>query len=85
MADMANRVWKLNGRRGIAYLEDKAVAEWLISLSGCEAAKLPDMAMAVYKDRRGRTFAWQIPFDLSQWDTVSARVEGREQPPSIRP
>jgi hypothetical protein len=31
-----------------------------------------DGAMAVYTDRRGRPFAWQIPFDIGHWDQVAA-------------
>lgn len=31
-------------------------------------------AMAVYLDRRGRPFAWQIPFDMGQWDAVTALI-----------
>ena len=31
-------------------------------------------AMAVYLDRRGRPFAWQIPFDITDWDRVTALV-----------
>ena len=30
--------------------------------------------MAVYVDRRGRPFAWQIPFDIADWDQVTAAV-----------
>ncbi len=32
--------------------------------------------MAVYLDRRGKPFAWQIAFDVCYWDTVSAMVNG---------
>jgi hypothetical protein len=39
------------------------------------AADAPlDGAMAVYLDRRGRPFAWQIPFDIGHWDRVAALV-----------
>ena len=31
-------------------------------------------AMAVYLDRRGKPFAWQIPFPLDAWDRVTALV-----------
>ena len=33
-----------------------------------------DGAMAVYLDRRGRPFAWQIPFDIGHWDRIAALV-----------
>jgi|GEM_PF-2248457 len=32
-------------------------------------------AMAVYTDRRGRPFAWQIPFDVGHFETVARVVE----------
>ena len=80
---MANQIWKLNGRRGIVYVEGKGTAERVLGLCGEEIANLSDRAMAIYSDRRGRAFAWQIPFDLTQWDTVSAMVE--EQEPSSPP
>lgn len=31
-------------------------------------------AMAVYLDRKGRPFAWQIPFDIGYWEQVTAVV-----------
>lgn len=31
-----------------------------------------DGAMAVYSDKRGRPFAWQIPFDIKCWEKVAA-------------
>lgn len=36
-------------------------------LKGCAA-------MAVYLDRKGKPFAWQIPFALEDWDRVTALV-----------
>ena len=80
---MASKVWKLNGRRGIAYVEGKETAERVVALCGGNTAaiKLPDMAMAEYRDKKGRAFAWQIPFDLSRWDAVSEVIGTREQSP----
>ncbi len=78
---MASKVWKLNGRRGIAYVEGKQTAERVMALcADAPLGKLPDMAMAEYTDSKGRVFAWQIPFDLSRWDTVSEALGTREQP-----
>lgn len=84
---MASRVWK-DGRRGIAYVEGREIAEQVIAMAGRRAAPvLPRRAatsgrsdaalmgaMAVYSDRRGRPFAWQIPFDIGHWDRVTALV-----------
>ena len=38
-------------------------------------------AMAVYLDRKGKPFAWQIPFDIADWDRVTALVGAPE--PSV--
>lgn len=80
---MASRVWKDGTRRGIAYVEGRETAEKVASAAGrpFEAASknaaqeaLLGGAMAVYSDRRGRPFAWQIPFDIAHWEQVTAVV-----------
>ncbi len=85
---MASRVWKDGTRRGIAYVEGRDVAEKVASAAGrpfvattarnataLEAQEaLLGGAMAVYSDRRGRPFAWQIPFDIAHWEQVTAVV-----------
>jgi hypothetical protein len=38
--------------------------------------ELVGAAMAVYLDRKGKPFAWQIPFDIADWDRVTALVGG---------
>lgn len=85
---MASRVWKDGTRRGIAYVEGQETARKVMEATGrgartaprrrgaagnVEEAKL-EGAMAVYSDRRGRPFAWQIPFDIGQWERVSAMI-----------
>ncbi|MBC8137611.1 MAG: hypothetical protein H8F28_17145 [Fibrella sp.] len=76
---MASKVWKLNGRRGIAYVEGKETAERVMALCGnMVERKLPEAAMAEYRDKKGRAFAWQIPFDLSRWDIISEALGTRE-------
>lgn len=92
-------MWKDGTRRGIAYVEGRATAEQVMTITGrrripvegtAAAAAKPrsrrttaplsvveqalDGAMAVYSDRRGKPFAWQIPFDIQQWDQVTAVV-----------
>jgi len=82
---MAGQVWKLNGRRGIAYVEGKEAAEKILALLAQDEAgvkKLPDAAMAEYRDKKGRAFAWQIPFDLSRWSVVAGAMGVREPSPS---
>ena len=86
---MANTIWKEGARRGIAYVEDKETAEQIMQIAGRRraadakrAASLEAVqesalngAMAIYTDKIGRPFAWQIPFDLGQWDKVAAAVD----------
>ena len=39
-----------------------------------EAELRGSAAMAVYLDRKGKPFAWQIPFAMEFWDRVTALV-----------
>ena len=87
---MASKVWKDGTRRGIAYVEGREVAEQVLLAAGRgsspaagktkrRAAEAPaderlDGAMAVYLDRRGRPFAWQIPFDIGHWERITALI-----------
>jgi hypothetical protein len=91
---MANRVWKVGTRRGIAYVEEREIAEQVLAATGrspealtappprraasatkpAAEAQLDGGAMAVYSDRKGKPFAWQIPFDVGCWDAVTAVV-----------
>lgn len=87
---MASRVWKDGTRRGIAYVEGRAAAEQVMTAAGrtiktpssasSAAARDKDTegAMAVYSDRRGRPFAWQIPFDIGHWDRIVALLTPSE-------
>jgi hypothetical protein len=80
-------VWKDSTRRGMAYVEGKENAERLLTVLGRpleEATKkrgdkteVPGLyagVMAVYSDKRGRPFAWQIPFEIACWDRITALV-----------
>jgi hypothetical protein len=84
---MASRIWKDGMRRGIAYVEGREVAERVMEIAGRRKAEaavpVPRKAandvevalvgaMAVYADKKGKPFAWQIPFDIGHWDAVSA-------------
>lgn len=83
---MAARVWKDGTRRGIAYVENRETAERVMALlypgqpllyagtraSAAKTPLLPPGTMAVYSDKKGKPFAWQIAFTLSHWDTVSS-------------
>ena len=78
----AVRLWRDGNRRGIAYVEGREMAERVLAATGKALApqvrpgkdndaELPG-TMAVYRDRRGRAFAWQIPFDIVCWDSVAS-------------
>lgn len=69
---MTARVWKDGTRRGIAYIEGKENAERVLAAAGRTGVALPEVAMAVYQDRRGRAFAWQFVFDIGHWEQVQA-------------
>ena len=85
---MASKVWKDGTRRGMAYVEGKETARKVMEVTGrLPVVQAPrrrtasangdapmEGAMAVYTDRRGRPFAWQIPFDIRCWDSVTAMV-----------
>lgn len=83
-------LWKDGTRRGIAYVEEREVAEQVLAAAGravpapvgdgkrrgavSAPEAVPEGAMAVYLDRRGRPFAWQIPFDIGRWERIAALV-----------
>lgn len=82
---MPGKVWKDGTRRGIAYVEGRDVAQRVLEVAG--RVSLPEKSrpkgraderlegtMAVYVDRRGRPFAWQIPFDIGHWDRIAALI-----------
>jgi hypothetical protein len=55
------------------------------SRSAAEQAKADaamEGAMAVYSDRRGKPFAWQIPFDAAHWEAVTVAI-GAEVLPTL--
>lgn len=70
------------------YVEGRENAERLLTVMGRRQADAPpkprrgekgeaellDGTMAVYSDRKGRPFAWQIPFEIGWWDQVTAAM-----------
>jgi hypothetical protein len=65
-------MWKDGTRRGIVYVEGKETAERVLLAAGRDEGKLRESAMAIYQDKRGKVFAWQIAFDIGRWDSVAA-------------
>ena len=59
------------GRHGVAYVKDAALAGELLAT---EPKNLAKAAMAVYYDRKGKAFAWQVRFDTDRWEEVAKRL-----------
>ena len=70
-AGAGGRAWRLGGRHAIAYLVDSGLATELLAT---EPKGLAKAAMAVYYDRKGKAFAWQVRFDADRWDEVVGRL-----------
>ena len=55
------------GRHGVAYVQDATLAGELLAT---DPKNLPKAAMAVYYDKKGRAFAWQVRFDTDRWEEL---------------
>jgi hypothetical protein len=64
-------LWKMSGRNGVAYIKDAALAGELLAI---DPKKLAQAAMAVYYDKKGKAFAWQVRFDTERWEEVMRRL-----------
>jgi hypothetical protein len=65
------RLWRMSGRHGVAYVKNAQLAGELLDI---EPRNLAKAAMAVYYDRKGRAFAWQIRIDTARWDDLVQRL-----------
>ena len=65
------RAWKMSGRHAVAYVHDAVLASELLAT---DPKRVAQAAMAVYYDRKGKPFAWQLRFDAQRWDEVVARL-----------
>ena len=63
--------WKMNGKHAVAYLR---CAELASELLATDSRHLAQAAMAIYYDRKGKAFAWQVRFDTERWEEVTARL-----------
>lgn len=94
--EAAEKVMTMTGRRreaaspavapGVSVRRPKAACA-PPSRTAAEQAKADaamEGAMAVYSDRRGRPFAWQIPFDAAHWEAVTTAI-GAEVLPALPP
>ena len=67
----SGRAWRMSSRYAVAYVKDAALAGELLAT---EPRHLAKAAMAVYYDRKGKAFAWQVRFDADRWDEVVGRL-----------
>ncbi|MGC4045265.1 MAG: hypothetical protein QM758_15850 [Armatimonas sp.] len=88
---MTSCVWKIGTKRAMVYVEGKETAQRVLEAAGTappESAspttRRPRLvgveaylqgAMAVYLDRKGKPFAWQILFDASRLPAVEAALQ----------
>ncbi len=65
------RAWRMSGKHAVAYVRDAGLAGALLAT---EPRHLARSAMAVYYDRKGKPFAWQVRFDTARWEEVVGRL-----------
>lgn len=70
-AGAGGRAWRMSGKHAVAYVGNAALAGELLAT---EPRHLAKSAMAVYYDRKGRPFAWQLRFDTARWEEVVGRL-----------
>jgi hypothetical protein len=66
------RMWRMATGSSVVYVTDPTLA---CTLLGATRHNLNRLAMAIYTDRKGRTFAWQIRIATTQWQTVAKSLE----------
>jgi hypothetical protein len=64
-------IWRMAGKNGVAYVTSSALAGQLLAT---DPRNLIKKAMAVYYDKKGRAYAWQIRFDTDRWEEVAQRL-----------
>ena len=70
-AGTGGRAWRMSGKHAVAYVGNAALAGELLAT---EPRHLAKSAMAVYYDRKGKPFAWQLRFDTARWEEVVGRL-----------
>ena len=70
-AGAAGRAWRMSGKHAVAYVHTAALAGELLQT---EPRQVAGSAMAIYYDRKGRPFAWQLRFDAARWAEVTGRL-----------
>ena len=70
-AGAGGHAWRMSGKHAVAYVRDAGLAGELLAT---EPRHLARSAMAVYYDRKGKPFAWQVRFDSARWAEVVGRL-----------
>ena len=65
------KLWKMSGRHGVAFVHNAVLAGELLQT---DPKNVTQAAMAVYYDKKGRAFAWQVRFDTNRWEEVTRRL-----------
>ena len=81
---LSNRAWRLDRKHGAAYIENRSLASRMLGLE-TERARIDHLVMATYLSPAGKAYAWQVTFDMREWDRVSQAlgVQTCEQIPTI--
>lgn len=66
---LSNCAWRLNNKYGIAYMEEKKLADEILGLEG-RYSRNGDTLMAIYLSPGGKIFAWQVVFETKNWEQV---------------
>ncbi len=73
--EAAERVMMIAGRRRLPEAAAGGPAPTRRRIPAVPAEEIAlDGAMAVYSDKRGKPFAWQIPFDIGYWEKVAEEL-----------
>ncbi len=73
--EAAERIMTIAGRRRLVEAAESGTTPTRRRIPSVPAEEIAlDGAMAVYCDKRGRPFAWQIPFDIGCWEKVAEEL-----------
>ncbi|MHB1001598.1 MAG: hypothetical protein ACYC27_20345 [Armatimonadota bacterium] len=67
---MSNQAWALGSKYGIAYLEDRKLIDEILKLEGSQS-RINEAVMATYFSPKGKPFAWQMIFNMNNWNLIS--------------
>lgn len=73
---MKSLMWRMGEECGVLYTEDRRLLEQVMELQRGPAGR--EATATTYTNARGRVFAWQVTFALSQWNRI-VRALGKEK------